>query len=427
MLRRLVEALFRVLFTYECEGEENVPAAGPAVVASNHPSYLDPLLLSLEVSRPIRFMAWDAFFKVPLLGGLLRAFGAFPVNTGRGQGRDAYARAKSLIEGGQVVGIFPEGRRSRTGWMEENLRAGAARLAWETGAPLVPASITGAFRAWPYHQMLPRPARIRVRFHEPIDPSAARALPEAEALPLLLSELRRRVERSLLPGVKADLRTSVLYRLPSPFPRGFETLPALAAAALVFWKTRSLMAVAPAYLYLAYLFLDHAVLPQSRFTKWLRNGSSVLFVLAYGPVVTAALGLPTPPAEAALAALLVGASLAYLYERGPTVQGFTRGFVLAAGLELLALVVAPAELGPHLALPVFAAAYAWERRTVFWRYSVPVLLAYPVATAGLLGGGFELLPHVLAGLVAWLASRLIPYDRPAPVDPDAPLGLGLRL
>jgi hypothetical protein len=109
------------------------------------------------------------------------------------------------------------------------------------------------------------------------------------------------------------------------------------------------------------------------------------------------------------------------------VQGFMRGFVLAAGLELLALQLMPTALGPHLALPVFAAAYAWERHTVFWRYSVPLLLAYPVALAGLLGAGPELLPHVLAGLVAWLASRLIPYDRPAPADPEAPLGLGLRL
>ena len=49
----------RVLFTYDCVGEENVPAAGPAVVAANHPSYLDPVLLSLQVRRPIRFMAWD--------------------------------------------------------------------------------------------------------------------------------------------------------------------------------------------------------------------------------------------------------------------------------------------------------------------------------------------------------------------------------
>ncbi|PYQ54253.1 MAG: 1-acyl-sn-glycerol-3-phosphate acyltransferase, partial [Acidobacteria bacterium] len=87
ILTAAIEALFRVLFTYDCVGVENVPARGPAVVAANHPSYLDPILLSLQVPRPIYFMAWDALFRVPLLGALMRAFGAFPVDTQRGKGR----------------------------------------------------------------------------------------------------------------------------------------------------------------------------------------------------------------------------------------------------------------------------------------------------------------------------------------------------
>ena len=116
----LIEALFRVLFTYDCLGKENLPASGPAVVAANHPSYLDPVLLSLQVRRPIRFMAWDALFRVPLLGALIRTFGAFPVDTRRGKGREAYERAKALVLSGEVVGLFPEGHRSRTGWMESS-------------------------------------------------------------------------------------------------------------------------------------------------------------------------------------------------------------------------------------------------------------------------------------------------------------------
>ena len=133
-IRTLLEALFRVLFTYDCLDEDKIPSTGPAIVAANHPSYLDPILLSLQVERPIRFMAWDALFRVPVLGGLLRIFGAFPVDIRPGQGRTAFAKAKELVEAGEVVGLFPEGKRSRAGWMEPSLREGAARLALETGA-----------------------------------------------------------------------------------------------------------------------------------------------------------------------------------------------------------------------------------------------------------------------------------------------------
>src|SRR6185295_9209181 len=215
----LVEALFRIVFEYDCVGEELVPDKGPAIVAANHPSYLDPVLLSLQVRRPIRFMAWEGLFRVPVLGTVIRAFGAFPVDTKKGQGRKAYEEAKALVLAGEVVGMFPEGKRSRTAWMEPALREGVARLAWETGAPLVPATITGAFRAWPYFQRLPEPARIRVRYHEPIDPTPYRALPEAEGIQGLLDELRARVERTLMPGVKADLRITALYAKQAPWPR----------------------------------------------------------------------------------------------------------------------------------------------------------------------------------------------------------------
>ena len=281
-IKTLIEALFRVLFTYDCIGQEKVPATGPAVIAANHPSYLDPFLLGLQVRRPIHFMAWDAWFKVPLVGALMRIFDAFPVDVRKGKGREAYEKAKGLLRSGEVVGIFPEGKRSRTGWLEPALREGAARLAWETGAPLIPATIAGAYRAWPHYQSLPRPARIRVRYHEPIDPGPWRGMGEDDALPALLAELRRRVERSLLPGVKADLRMNVLYRLPSPWPRTYESAPVLALALLVFWKTRSLLAVAPAWAYVAYLLLDHFVIPQSKLAKWIRNSSPVLFLFAYG-------------------------------------------------------------------------------------------------------------------------------------------------
>jgi 1-acyl-sn-glycerol-3-phosphate acyltransferase len=427
LLQPLLNALFKLLFTYECEGEDLLPT-GAGVVAANHPSYLDPILLSLEVSRPIRFMAWDAMFRVPLVGSLMRAFGAFPVDVRPGKGREAYAKAKALLEQGELVGIFPEGRRSRTGWMEESLREGAARLAWETGVPLVPATITGAFRAWPHYQSLPRPARIRVRFHEAIDPSPYRALPEEQALPAMLAELRRRVDQSLLPGVKADLRRQVLQRMPAPWPRTYEVLPVLAAATLVFWKTQSFQAVLPAYIYLAYVFLDRFVVPPSWLAKVLRQASLPVFALAFLPVALSTLGFPDLAAGEALWALLLGALFPYLYERGTTALGACQGLVLALALELLALRLAPSAAGAHVALPAFLAAYAWERRTVFFGYAVPVLAGYAIGAGLMIDPSPRLLVHALAGLLAWGLMVLAPRRRATASEtpPETGLGLGLR-
>ncbi len=427
ILLPVLDALFRVWFSFDCEGEENIPAEGPAVVAANHPSYLDPVLLSVRVKRPIRFMAWDALFKVPVLGALMRAFGAFPVDVRPRHGREAFARAKALIEAGQIVGLFPEGKRSRAGWMEPALREGAARLAWETGAPLVPATIAGAFRAWPYHQALPHPARIKVRFHEPLDPSPWRGKPEDEALPGLLAELRRRVDRTLLPGVKADLRMSLVYRRRSPWPRWHEFGPALAAAVLVFWRTRSLLAVAPAYAYIAYLLLDHFAIPQGRLVKWLRNASPVGFGLGYAPVAAGALGLPDTPGDLALAAIVAGALFPYLYERGNTALAFIRGLMLALGLELGALVLAPNGLGPHVSLPVYAGAFAWQKRTVYSTYAAPILVLWSCLVPHALGGLTPaLLPHAVAGLLAWFVASLVPYrEAPTREEAEPPVGLGL--
>jgi 1-acyl-sn-glycerol-3-phosphate acyltransferase len=391
-----------------------VPERGPAVVAANHPSYLDPVLLSLQRRRSIRFMAWDALFRVPLLGTLMRAFGAFPVDIRRGRGREAYERAKALVQSGEVVGVFPEGHRSSTAWMEPTLREGAARLAWETGALLVPATIAGAYRAWPHFAALPRPARIRVRFHEPIDPGPYRGQAEEDALPALLAELHRRVDRSLLPGVKADVAMTFLYGGPAPPPRGHEIAAALGAALLLLAARATLWSVVPSFLYLAYLALDHRLIPQSRLAKWVRNVSPVVFLMATGPLLLRGLGAPSVTAGAALVAAVAGALFPYLYARRRTGMTFVRGFVLALGLEAGAQWLWPSALGAHVALPLYAAAFAVGGRTVFWRYAALALLVYAAGVPLWIGWSVGLALHVLAGLAAAAVALAAPYRiRPA--------------
>ena len=118
----------------------------------------------------------------------------------------------------------------------------------------------------------------------------------------------------------------------------------------------------------------------------------------------------------------------YIYEHGRTALGFVRGMVLAAALEIGALYVAPLGVGPHIALPLFAAAYAWDGRTVFWRYTVPVLAGYALGLAVLLRADAGAIVHALAGLLAWLLLRVFPLRPVSPTPEEVPVsGLGLRL
>ena len=111
-LKFIAYKLFRVLFAVEYHGLENVPPNGAVIIAGNHPSYLDPVLIWLPIQRTIHFMAWDALFRVPLLGQLIRSLGAFPVDIRKGKGESAFREALRVLNEGDALGIFPEGQRS---------------------------------------------------------------------------------------------------------------------------------------------------------------------------------------------------------------------------------------------------------------------------------------------------------------------------
>ncbi|HNC47051.1 MAG TPA: lysophospholipid acyltransferase family protein, partial [Acidobacteriota bacterium] len=154
ILKNIIHALFRIIFTLEYYGVENVPASGPVVLAGNHPSYLDPLLISLPIRRQIRFIAWDRLFKVPGLGFLMRFAGAFPVDITRRDSK-AFEQAMEVLKEGHALGIFPEAGRSQKPGMSENVKSGAARFAIYNQCPIVPITITGAQDAWPTSRLIP--------------------------------------------------------------------------------------------------------------------------------------------------------------------------------------------------------------------------------------------------------------------------------
>ena len=121
-------------------GRENVPLAGPLLIACNHISLLDPPVMGSFVPRPVSYMAKKELFEIPVLGPLIRAVGAYPVDR-EGSATSAIKRSVEVLRGGGCVGIFPEGGRNLEG--DKEVRGGVSLLASLGKAPVVPAAIVG--------------------------------------------------------------------------------------------------------------------------------------------------------------------------------------------------------------------------------------------------------------------------------------------
>src|SRR5690606_34937430 len=141
MFRFGFRLLFRLVYRWEIRGAEHVPSEGAVVVCCNHINNLDPPLLGSALERPIRFMAKEELFKIPVLSFLIRRFGAFPVNRGAADKR-AVKQALTFLKQGEVLGVFPEGTRSRTGELGAG-HTGAAFIALKGKAQVVPAAVIG--------------------------------------------------------------------------------------------------------------------------------------------------------------------------------------------------------------------------------------------------------------------------------------------
>jgi len=176
----------RFVFRLRATGLEHVPTEGGFVLAANHTSNFDPWPLGLPLfpQRWLRFMAKSELYWWPL-GVMLDAVGAFPVERGRGD-LQAIAKAVELVRAGQVVVMFPEGTRQRKGlrkrW-EARPHTGAARIARQAGAPLVPAAIKGTDR-------LARLGPLRVAYGPPVEVSDD----SRETTERLMAEIQRLYE-----------------------------------------------------------------------------------------------------------------------------------------------------------------------------------------------------------------------------------------
>ena len=165
MIYTIVKTIFKLMFAVglrlKVEGTENIPKEGPLVIACNHLSLLDPPVLGTAAIRKVHFMAKEELF-VPVLGTIYKILGAFPVRRG-GADRAAIKHGIEILESGQVLAIFPEGTRSKTGKLGK-AQPGALMMASKAKATIVPACIIGTDykrhgRIWP---------KVTVRFGKPI-------------------------------------------------------------------------------------------------------------------------------------------------------------------------------------------------------------------------------------------------------------------
>lgn len=178
-------SIVRAMYRLEVVGADRLPVTGPVVIAPNHDSVLDGIILGAAISRELRFLAKAELWRSRLLAWMLDGLGAIRIKRGHGD-QLALARMRQALEAGQTVAIFPQGAvRGERVW-----HRGAARMALVTGAPLVPVLLIGTAQALSRGRIgFPR---LRVIIGEPI--TVARAQEEPVAATKLTERLRTAVE-----------------------------------------------------------------------------------------------------------------------------------------------------------------------------------------------------------------------------------------
>ncbi len=170
----LLGPLLRMIFRPRAEGTENVPLEGPAILASNHLSYADWLFMPLVIPRRVTFVAKAEYFETPgIKGRLQRLFfsgsGQVPIDrSGATAAAGALKTQLRLLRAGEVCGIYPEGTRSHDGRLYRG-RTGVARLALESGVPVIPVAVVGTDRIAPPGKKFGTFTRPLVRFGTPLD------------------------------------------------------------------------------------------------------------------------------------------------------------------------------------------------------------------------------------------------------------------
>ena len=203
LMRRVFQVFMGGLWKLRIYNRHYEPTTGGAVYVCNHQSFLDPMLMSLALRRPMNFMARDSLFKGRVFRPLIESLNAFPVRRGKA---DTAALKESMrrLKAGQQLVVFAEGTRTRDARIGP-LLPGVALLSQRAAEWTVPVVIDGAFEAWPRNRALPSAGLVTVQYGRPIPRSEARQKSAEElmtgirqTLIDIQSDLRRRVGRPTL-------------------------------------------------------------------------------------------------------------------------------------------------------------------------------------------------------------------------------------
>jgi len=205
----------RVAFKIEFHGVDNIPREGACIITPNHVTYADPIWITIPMPRRVYYMAWHKPFRIPVLGLLMRMFGAFPVNLDVAADASAQREAIEMIRRKRALVIFPEGGRTRTLKLMP-FKMGAFRLALTHGVPIVPVTIKGAETIWPVGQLFPRPGKLTITYHPPL---------EVQRLPEDVNRLELKEKARALARQTHDVVASALDPSSLPEERAGDSLP----------------------------------------------------------------------------------------------------------------------------------------------------------------------------------------------------------
>ncbi len=195
----LLRLIFGLILRVDIQGLDKVPRQGPLIIAISHSTFLDPLLAGAFSPREVTPMAKIEAFHLPIIGQIVRWYGAFPVKRGQVD-LSSFKTALQILQRGEALVIAPEGHRSESGALQRG-REGAIMLSLRSGAPILPVAVWGGKLLW---HNIPRLRRTKMWYYvgEPVIPTPTATKPTRERVAAMSDELMVHIAEMMPPEVR---------------------------------------------------------------------------------------------------------------------------------------------------------------------------------------------------------------------------------